>query len=100
MTGEKGLTLTTLEVNLKSHPSYIGQVKNTKFRWDTVKEVARGGVSTEEGSVAMNSDMKKIITKNEKQTSAMVLNYDILQKYMCIDFEREERSVDIKDLPF
>lgn len=100
MTGERGLTLTTLEVNLKSHPCYIGQVRNTKFRWNTVKEVSRGGVSSEDGGIGVNNEMKRVITPNMKQTSAMVLNYDILQKYMCIDFEREERAEDIGSLPF
>ena len=100
MGGEKGLTLTTLELNLKSHPSYIGQVSNTRFNWNVVKEVPRGGVSTEEGGVSVNNDMKKVIVKEGKQNSAMVLNYDILQKYMSIDFERDERSEDIANLPF
>jgi DNA primase catalytic core len=85
MTGEKPLTLTTLEVNLKSHPSYIGTVSNTRFRWQEVREVPRG--ETSDANV-YNNELKRIVENKEKQTSAIVLNYDILQKFMGIDFER------------
>lgn len=104
MTGEKPLTLTTLEVNLKSHPAYIGNVSNTRFRWQEVRDVPRVESSGEDGAPIMNNELKRVVENREKQTSAVVLNYDILQKFMGIDFERnttEENKKEIQtELPF
>ena len=86
--GDKALTLQTLEVNLKSHPAYLGMVSNTRFKWFEVKDVPRGGFD-EEGA---NNELKRVVEPREKQTSAAVFNYDILRKYMEIDFEREKKS--------
>lgn len=115
MTGEKPLTLTTLEVNLKSHPAFIGTVGNTRFRWQEVREVPRTEVASSGDDPAIfNNELKRIVENREKQTSAVVLNYDILQKFMGVDFERKisDTASDInevkqalttdkeKDLPF
>ena len=96
--GDKPLSLTTLEVNLNSSPAYIGQVSNTRFKWMEAKEVPVGGVVPDNdntGQTKPNMAMMRVMETKEKQTSAVVLNYDILSKMMGIDFEREERS----DLP-
>ena len=45
---------------LKLHPSYIGNIRGTRFKWNN----------------------------EEKQTSAIVLNYDILKEHIDIDLER------------
>lgn len=91
--GDKPLSLTTLEVNLNSHPAYIGQVGNTRFRWMEVKEIPAGGttVNANTGTSCTNMTMTRVMDPKEKQTSAVVLNYDILSKMMGIDFERIER---------
>ena len=49
--------------------------------------------------------MTRVMDTREKQTSAVVLNYDILSKMMGIDFERSERPEEPtdpvqQDLPF
>ena len=105
--GEKPLSLTTLEVNLNSHPALIGQVSNTRFKWMEVKEVPAGGmtVNPTTGESTNNMAMTRVMDTREKQTSAVVLNYDILSKMMGIDFERSERPEEPtdpvqQDLPF
>lgn len=105
--GEKPLSLTTLEVNLNSHPALIGQVSNTRFKWMEVKEVPAGGmtVNPATGESTNNMAMTRVMDTREKQTSAVLLNYDILSKMMGIDFERSERPEEPtdpvqQDLPF
>lgn len=78
--GDKALTLTTLEVNLKSHPAYIGMVSNTRFKWWEEKIVPREG----------SNEVKRVVESYEKQTSAAVFDYSILRKYLELDFEREK----------
>ena len=92
-TGDKPLSLTTLEVNLNSSPAYIGQVSNTRFKWQEPKEVPVGGFVTDPltGQSKPNMTMMRVMEQKEKQTSAVVLNYDILSTQMGIDFERFER---------
>lgn len=105
--GDKPLSMTTLDVNLNSHPSYIGQVSNTRFRWMEVKEVPAGGmvVDKETGQTTTNMIMTRVMEPREKQTSAVVINYDILSSMLGIDFERTERPDNAAepqqgDLPF
>ena len=88
--GEHPLSLTTLEINLNSHPSFIGQVTNTRFKWMEVKEVPAGGTIKDPvtGEEKPNMIMTRVMDKKSKQTSAVLLNYDILSKMMGIDFER------------
>lgn len=91
--GDKPLSLTTLEVNLNSHPAYIGQVSNTRFRWMEVKEIPVGNtiVDPATGQNCTNMTMTRVMDKKEKMTSAVVLNYDTLSRMMGVDFERSER---------
>lgn len=104
MVGDKPLSLTTLEVNLNSHPAFIGLVSGTRFRWMETEEVASGGFTAVDGHSVPDATMKKVIKPREKVTSAIVLNYDILKSLMGIDFERSERDTlpesSQQDLPF
>lgn len=87
--GDKPLTLTTLDINLKSHSAYIGQVQSTRFRWLEEKSVPMGGeFRNAEGELEENMLVKRVMEKREKNTSAVALNYDILSKMLGIDFER------------
>lgn len=88
--GDKPLTLTTLKVNIKSNAAYIGQVDGTKFRWYETKEIPMGGTYTDAvtGEKKPNMTVTRIREKQEKSTSAVVLNYDILKAYTGIDLER------------
>ncbi|MGL4852547.1 MAG: DNA primase [Phocaeicola sp.] len=94
-TGEHPLSLTTLEINLNSHPSYLGQVGNTRFKWMEVKEVPAGGMIRDPatGEEKPNMFMHRVMENKTKQTSAVLLNYDILSKMMGIDFERIEHPI-------
>ena len=101
--GDKPLTLTTLDINLKSHSSYIGQVQSTRFRWLEEKSVPMGGeFRNAEGEVEENMLVKRVMEKREKNTSAVALNYDILSKMLGIDFERivDEPKKPKDDCPF
>lgn len=88
---EKPLTLTTLLVNLKSHPAYIGDVSNKKFIWEEEVRTMRTPAHTINKSTMMEMDpddtMVIKMQKKSKQTSAVVLDYNILQQFMGIDFE-------------
>lgn len=105
--GDKALTLTTLEVNLKSHPAYIGMVSNTRFKWWEEKVVPRGGFETSDDRTYVSNEVKRVVEPFEKQTSAAVFDYGVLKKYLELDFEREKPSVPVRtigstdeDMPF
>ena len=55
-----------------------------------VKEVPVGGTIKDPvtGEERPNMIMSRVMDKKSKQTSAVLLNYDILSKMMGIDFER------------
>lgn len=90
--GERPLTLTTLVVNLKSHPAFIGDVSNKKFIWQEEVRTMRTppGTVNPGNMTEMTPDDTMVIKiqKKSKQTSAIVLDYNILQQFMGIDFER------------
>lgn len=90
--GERPLTLTTLVVNLKSHPAYIGDVSNKKFIWQEEVRTMRTPPNTVNpetmATMAPDDTMIIKIQKKSKQTSAIVLDYNVLQQFMGIDFER------------
>lgn len=92
--GEKPLSLTTLEVNLNSCPAYVGVMSNTRFRWMDMKEVPSGEVYKDPLTGAADPkkmELVRIMEPREKMTSCVVLDYELLQKTMSIDFEREVR---------
>ena len=88
---ERPLTLTTLVVNLKSHPAYIGDVSNKKFIWQEEVRTMRTPPGTVNPANMMEVDPDNTMVikmeKKSKQTSAVVLDYDMLQQMMGIDFE-------------
>ena len=90
--GERPLTLTTLGVNLTSHPAYIGDVSNKKFIWQEEVRTMRTPPNTVNpetmATMAPDDTMIIKIQKKSKQTSAIVLDYNVLQQFMGIDFER------------
>lgn len=94
---EHPLTKTTLEMNLRSHPAYIGQVNNHKFRWRKTVDapVATPGVQDEEIDRAY---MQKYVVWENTATSAIVMNYDLLAASMGKDFERDSNALEIKEV--
>ena len=73
-------TLSTIEQNLRSHPSYIGTVSSHRFEWQETIEVARN--DTEE-------TMVKLRKPKSKMTSAIIVNYDLFKMMYNIDFRRD-----------
>jgi DNA primase catalytic core len=110
--GDHPLSLTTLEVNIHSHPSYIGKVKGTRFRWMETQELPVGGTYTDgNGMQRENMNVTRQKVKRSYSTSAVVLNYDVLKALMGIDLERDDvdengKKIETKvvnkepDLPF
>ena len=75
----EGSTLSTIEQNLRSHPSYIGTVPSRRFTWEETIEVPR------------NDDqetMVKIRKPRSTSTSAIIIDYDKFKELYNIDFRR------------
>ena len=72
-------TLSTLEQNLRSHPSYVGTVPSRRFTWEETVEVPR------------NDDqetMVRIRKPKSTSTSAIIIDYDKFRDLYNIDFRR------------
>lgn len=79
-------TQSTIEQNLRSHPSYIGCVHARRFNWHEVVEVPRGGFENSdvnEGSTVDNTMVRKI-EKKFTNSSCIALNYEIFWNYMIL----------------
>ena len=89
--GERPLTMQTLQVNLRSHASFMGMVGSTRFRWT---ETVERPIQAETSEVApgiirpANPIVHRVKEQREKNTSAYVLNYDVLRQLTGVDFER------------
>lgn len=72
-------SLTTIEQNLQSHPSYLGTVSSRRFVWTEVKEEFDPGVQ------------KVIKTELTRQTvtSAVIIDYTAFMEAYNIDFRRD-----------
>lgn len=73
-------TLSTIEQNLRSHPSYIGTVSSHRFEWKETIEVARNDAE---------ETMVKLRKPKSKMTSAIIVNYDLFKIMYNIDFRRD-----------
>lgn len=89
-------TQSTIEQNLRSHPSYIGLIHARRFNWYDVVEVPRGGFVADENLPFQPEEGVKIdntmVRKMEKQTtnsSCIALNYDIFRELYDIDLQRK-----------
>ena len=80
----------TIEQNLRSHPSYIGCVHARRFNWHEVVEVPRGGY--EDGNtndtVTVDNTMVRKVEKRFTNSSCIALNYEIFQDLYDIDLRR------------
>ncbi len=102
------VTLSTIEQNLRSHPAYMGMTPSWRFKWLEEKSVPAGeSIKVVDGVEQKSTDMsmRKIMSKMEKITSCMVLDYDVfLRFYEDLDLERRKPRVepldDEQDLPF
>lgn len=73
-------TLSTIEQNLRSHPSYIGTVSSHRFEWEETIEMSRNNVE---------DTMVKMRKTKSKMTSAIIVNYDLFKMMYNIDFRRD-----------
>lgn len=103
-------TQSTIEQNLRSHPSYIGAIHARRFNWYDVVEVPRGGfeeTTPSENGITASAD-NTMVRKMEKRftnSSCIALNYDIFRELYDIDLQRSndpenETGGGKQDLPF
>lgn len=85
---EHPLTKTTLEMNLRSHPAYIGQVSNHKFKWQKTVDAPNLSNPNDQLGEQEKMAMSKYVVWEQTATSAIVMNYDILAASIGKDFER------------
>lgn len=92
-------TQSTIEQNLRSHPSYLGFIHARRFNWYEVVEVPRGGfeddIPNETGiQVKVNNDMVRKVEKKSTNSSCIAINYEIFRELYDIDLQRnlEEKS--------
>lgn len=84
-------TQSTIEQNLRSHPSYIGIISAKRFRWYETEEVPAGGlVEGDNNQAAVNNTMKKIREEKEANSSCIALDYNIFRELYDIDLERKK----------
>lgn len=83
-------TQSTIEQNIRSHPSYIGFVHGRRFNWNEVVEVPRGGYvdSNAEDGASVDNTMVRKIEKKFTNSSCVALNYDIFRELYDIDLRR------------
>ena len=75
----EGSTLSTIEQNLRSHPSYIGTVPSRRFTWEESIEIARADDQ---------ETMVKVMKPKSTSTSAIIIDYDKFRELYNIDFRR------------
>ena len=78
-------TLSTIEQNLRSHPSYIGTVSSHRFEWKETIEVARNDAE---------ETMVKLRKPKSKMTSAIIVNYDLFKMMYNMDFRRDPTAAE------
>lgn len=78
-------TLSTLEQNLRSHPSYIGTVPSRRFTWEETVEVAKQDDQ---------ETMVRVRMERSTSTSAIIIDYDKFMEMYNIDFRRDGSSSD------
>lgn len=81
-------TLSTLEQNLRSHPSYVGTVPSRRFTWKETMEVAK------------NDDQETMVRVRKERstaTSAIIIDYDKFMEMYNLDFRRTEKFQSEKD---
>lgn len=78
-------TLSTLEQNLRSHPSYIGTVPSRRFTWEETVEVAKQDDQ---------ETMVRVRMERSTSTSAIIIDYDKFMEMYNIDFRRDGTSSD------
>ena len=82
---DENSSLSTIEQNLRSHPSYIGLSSSHRFSWEE---------TVEEASAKDQETMVRVRKTRNTITSAIVMNYDRLMEDYGIDFRRDENPAE------
>lgn len=85
---DEGTSLSTIEQNLRSHPSYIGLSSSHRFVWEE---------TIEEASAKDQETMVRVRKTRTTVTSAIIMDYDKLMEDYGIDFRRDEESAKEKE---
>jgi hypothetical protein len=97
-------TQSTIEQNLRSHPSFTGKTSR-RFSWLETVEVPYGGIDMDTGAVAANNTMVRKMEKQCTVTTCIALNYDFFRELYDINLQRSEApdtgdEIDESDKPF
>ena len=97
-------TQSTIEQNLRSHPSYLGFVHARRFNWYEVVEVPRGGFEEDTPNetgipVKLNNDMVRKVEKKCTNSSCIAINYEIFRELYSIDLQRGSEESRVDDNP-
>ena len=89
-------TQSTIEQNLRSHPSYIGLIHARRFNYYDTVEVPRGGFaenpSSDSSQVTADNTMVRKMEKKTINSSCIALNYDIFRELYDIDLLRSDND--------
>ena len=80
-------TFSTLDQNLRSHPSYIGTVPSRRFIWSEFTE-------------AMDNYLGKAVRVEKTRstnTSAVIIDYDVFMNAYNTDFRRNEADYECEE---
>ncbi|HMM17311.1 MAG TPA: DNA primase [Petrimonas sp.] len=94
--GKEALSMQSLMSYMQSHEAYIGRTRSTRFEWEEVVETYKDApFRTEDGDlVDTGNSTKRIMQKKQSTTTSVVLNYDILQELLNVDYERNPADAD------
>ncbi|MFK2684011.1 DNA primase [Bacteroides fragilis] len=98
-------TQSTIEQNLRSHPSYIGLIHARRFNWYDVVEVPRGGFEEDlpfdpAAGTSVDNTMVRKMEKQSTNSSCIALNYDIFRELYDIDLQRKPDDESKQELDF
>jgi len=99
--GKEALSMQSLMSYMQSHEAYIGRTRSTRFEWEEVVETYKDApFRTEDGDlVDTGNSTKRIMQKKQSTTTSVVLNYDILQELLNVDYERNPAGTDGQSVP-
>ncbi|MDR1116615.1 MAG: DNA primase [Tannerella sp.] len=97
-------TQSTIEQNLRSHPSYIGRTDH-RFSWLDVVETPSVSFEANGEDITPNNTMVRRMERHGASTSCIALNYDIFRDLYDIDLQRSDTTdpaaeIDESDKPF
>jgi hypothetical protein len=78
--GNESLKMNNLLMYLKDHPAYIGQVKATRFNWSEYQDYKD----------TLDTYVKKTELKRTQNSSAIVLDYNMLMELANINLEKND----------